>query len=80
MKLRREGWTAADLAADVLGGVLYAAGLVVFAQPAGFAPGGISGLALICRRLWGLPVGLTSLALNIPIILFSGRLLGVSFL
>lgn len=80
MKLRREGWTAADLAADVLGGVLYAAGLVVFAQPAGFAPGGISGLALICRRLWGLPIGLTSLALNIPIILFSGRLLGVSFL
>ncbi len=68
-----------DLGADVIGSILFAAGIYTFAGAGEFAPGGISGLALIINHLWGLPIGITSLALNAPIILFSFRLLGHRF-
>lgn len=70
---------ALDLGADVIGSILFAAGIYTFAGAGEFAPGGISGLALIINHIWGLPIGITSLALNAPIILFSFRLLGHRF-
>lgn len=70
---------ALDLGADVIGSILFAAGIYTFAGAGEFAPGGISGLALIINHLWGMPIGITSLALNAPIILFSFRLLGHRF-
>ena len=70
---------ALDLGADVIGSILFAVGIYTFAGAGEFAPGGISGLALIINHLWGLPIGITSLALNAPIILFSFRLLGHRF-
>lgn len=70
---------ALDLGADVIGSILFAAGIYTFAGAGEFAPGGISGLALIINHLWGPPIGITSLALNAPIILFSFRLLGHRF-
>ena len=70
---------ALDIGADVIGSILFAAGIYTFAGAGEFAPGGISGLALIINHLWGLPIGITSLALNAPIILFSFRLLGHRF-
>ena len=70
---------ALDLGADVIGSILFAAGIYTFAGAGEFAPGGISGLALIINHLWGLPIGITSIALNAPIILFSFRLLGHRF-
>lgn len=69
-----------DLAADIGGSILYAVGLYTFAKSASFAPGGISGLALIVNHLWGLPIGMVSLALNIPVILVCFRVVGRSFL
>ena len=71
---------AADLLADLGGGLLYAVGIDTFARTADFAPGGISGLALIADHLWGLPVGLMSLVFNVPVVLLSFRLLGRRFL
>lgn len=70
----------ADLACDVLGSVLYAAGLYTFASAAGFAPGGVSGLALILNHVTGLPIGGLSLALNVPLVLGTWRFLGRGFL
>ena len=69
-----------DLLYDVIGSISYAVGLYTFAKMAGFAPGGLSGLALIANHLWGLPIGVTTLVLNIPIILVSCRILGKVFL
>lgn len=69
-----------DLAADIVGSILYAAGIYTFASTADFAPGGISGLALILNYLWGLPIGVMTLVINIPIILVSYRVLGRRFL
>lgn len=69
-----------DLAYDIAGSILYAAGIYTFAQSAGFAPGGVSGLALIINRLWNLPVGTVTLLLNIPLVLTSYKVVGRSFL
>ena len=41
-----------DLIYDIAGSILYAAGIYTFAGNGGFAPGGVSGLALIMNNLW----------------------------
>lgn len=69
-----------DLLFDLVGGLLYAMGLYTFAKMADFAPGGISGLALILNHLWGLPIGLMTLALNLPLVLISYKVVGKDFL
>ena len=68
------------LAYDIAGGLLYAAGISTFAQSADFAPGGVTGVALILNHLWGLPVGLMALIMNIPLVLISFRVVGRKFL
>ena len=47
-----------DLLCDLIGSLLYAMGLYTFAKMADFAPGGVSGLALIANYLWDLPIGI----------------------
>lgn len=69
-----------DILADLAGGLFYALGIYTFAKTANFAPGGLSGLALITHHLWGLPIGIMTLVFNIPVILLSFRLLGRRFL
>lgn len=62
------------------GSVLFNIGIYTFAKSASFAPGGISGLALIFNYLWDAPIGLTTLALNIPLVLLCWRVVGKRFL
>ena len=69
-----------DIGCDVIGGIFYAMGIVIFAKNAHFAPGGISGLALIANHLWGLPIGIVTLMLNLPLVLISFRVVGREFL
>lgn len=69
-----------DLVCDLVGGCFYAVGIYTFAKTANFAPGGLSGLALIINYLWNLPIGITTLILNIPFILFSYKVVGKKFL
>lgn len=71
---------AVDTLYDVVGSILFAAGIYTFAKSADFAPGGISGVALIFNHLFGLPIGVMTLALNVPVILLSYRVVGQSFL
>ena len=77
--LKRSGWIW-DIAADLAGGMCYAVGIYVFAKHADFAPGGVSGLALLFNRLTGLPVGLGTLLLNLPLFALSYRFVGRQFL
>ena len=65
---------------DAAGAVLFAVGISVFAHEASFSPGGISGLALMANRLWNIPVGVATLALNIPLVFLCFCLLGSRFL
>lgn len=69
-----------DLFYDIIGAFFFAIGIYTFARMANFAPGGLSGLALIMNYLWNFPIGITTIALNIPFILASGRILGKNFL
>ncbi len=52
----------------VTGSVLYALSVSVFSTPNDLAPGGAAGLAVIVNELFGVPVGLTVLAVNLPLI------------
>ena len=52
----------------VLGSVVYGIGTHSFVMPANIAPGGAVGLALIVNYLSGLPVGILTIFLNIPLL------------
>lgn len=78
-ELKKHSSLMIDLLADLVGGALYAAGIYSFASPAEFAPGGISGLAIIVNHFTDLPIGVCTLLLNIPIILLCIRTLGRRF-
>ena len=64
-----------DLAASMLLGV----SIVIFAVSANFAPGGVSGVAVIFNYLFGAPIGLATVLINIPIVLLTFRRLGPAF-
>ena len=68
-----------DVPADIIGGSLIAAGVYNFAAAAEFPIAGVNGIALIFYQLFGLPIGTMSLILNIPIALFTFRILGRHF-
>ncbi|EAX46860.1 protein of unknown function DUF161 [Thermosinus carboxydivorans Nor1] len=62
-----------------LGAVLTALALNMFLIPNKVAAGGVSGLATVLHYLFGLPVGMTMLALNIPLFVASVKVLGAHF-
>ncbi|MCD7715868.1 MAG: YitT family protein [Lachnospiraceae bacterium] len=68
-----------NILTDVLSGILLAAAFYSFAIPADFPVAGVSGVAMIFYHLLGLPVGVMTIALNIPIILCCYRTLGKQF-
>lgn len=82
MKITKENFYnfALDTFYDIIGSILYAAGIYTFALAANFAPGGISGLSIIINHFTNIPIGTCSLLLNIPIIIISYKVLGKIFL
>ncbi|NLM94160.1 MAG: YitT family protein [Firmicutes bacterium] len=62
-----------------LGVSLTALGLVWFLIPNKLAAGGVSGLAIMAFYLWGWPVGLTMISLNVPLFLVSWLVIGPLF-
>ena len=79
--MQNEKWKkiAVDILAEVLGSMLIALGLYNFALEAKFPMSGFSGLAMIIYRLFGLPIGVTTILLNIPVTILCFRVLGKSF-
>ena len=69
-----------DIMYDIIGSFFYAVGVYTFAKKANFAPGGLTGLAIIINYLWKLPIGVMTIVLNIPLLLISSRILGKSFI
>ena len=67
---------AIDIVVDIVGNMLIAIGVYNFAANSGFPVAGISGIALIFYHLFGLPIGVMTVVLNIPIILLCYKLLG----
>lgn len=49
-------------------------------DPLGLVTGGVSGLAIIAKNVWDIPLWVTNTVLNIPLFLFSIKLKGWSFI
>ena len=58
------------------GTLLMVASLTVFLAPAGIAPGGVSGTAVILNSVLDWPIGWVMLALNVPLLALGFRYLG----
>ena len=69
-----------NLLLEVLGCFISAAGIYSFAVASGVPVTGVAGVCAILYRLLGIPMGLSNVLINIPIILFSYKVLGKSFL
>lgn len=63
----------------VLGCAVGGAAYPFFLVPNGIAPGGLTGVATVLNYLFGAPVGVTSLLLNVPLFLMGYKLMGGSF-
>lgn len=68
-----------NYAGITLGAILTAVALNMFLIPNKVAAGGVSGMATVLHYLVGAPVGVTMLALNIPLFLASVKVLGARF-
>ena len=63
----------------VVGSVLYVISVKCFAAPMQIPSGGVSGIALLTNYLWGLPIGVITMALNVPLLLAGFKGLGRDF-
>jgi uncharacterized membrane-anchored protein YitT (DUF2179 family) len=62
-----------------VGAIITALALDIFLAPNKIAAGGTSGLAIVLHYLFGWPVGVTMLAMDIPLTLISMKFLGTHF-
>lgn len=65
-----------DLFMIALGCAIYGISLDMISVPNKLADGGLSGISLILRHFWGINMGLSTLVLNIPLILIGYRFMG----
>lgn len=63
----------------IVGTFIMAVGLVIFIAPMKLAPGGVYGIAIILHHLFGFPIGLSGLALDIPLLILGTLILGPKF-
>ena len=68
-----------DVLVDIVAGMLIAVGVYNFALNANFPVAGFSGIAIIMYHLLGLPVGIGTIILNIPVSIFCYKFLGRTF-
>lgn len=68
-----------DYAKIIVGCLLASLAYPLFLVPNAIAPGGVTGLGTILHHLFGVPVGLTSLVLNIPLFVMGYRAMGKRF-
>ncbi|MEI3266086.1 MAG: YitT family protein [Frisingicoccus sp.] len=68
-----------DLIFEVGGIFIMSIGIHCFLVPANIAPGGVSGVAILIQYLWGVPIGLMSFVINVPIFILSWKYLGKKY-
>lgn len=79
--MKNNNWreTGIDILVDIAAGMVIAIGVYNFALNANFPVAGFSGIAIIMYHLLGLPVGLGTIILNIPVAIFCYKFLGRNF-
>ena len=63
----------------VVGALIYSLGQLFFIKPLHIPMGGVAGISLVVNYLWSLPVGLSSIVLNLPLFFLGWRTLGRQF-
>lgn len=63
----------------LVGTFIMAAGFVLFISPYKLAPGGVYGIAIILHHLFGFPIGLSALVMDIPLTILGIKILGPRF-
>ena len=71
--------TAKQLFWEMIGSILIAIGVYNFAVHAEFPMTGFSGISIILYRLWSIPIGFSTILLNIPVAILCWKLLGKGF-
>lgn len=79
MQLKHGKDLVIDLLFDLVASFLLGIGIYSFIEPVNIAPGGVSGLSLIIKYLWDVPIGAMSVIINIPLLILSFRYLGKRF-
>lgn len=64
------------LGANLVGTVLYGAGIICFTAPHRIAPGGASGIAALINYATGFPIGFFIFLFTVPLLFIAGRYLG----
>lgn len=72
-----KGWRNWLIAA--LGGIIYALSIELFYLPANITTGGLTGISIILYRLFGTPVGVVAMLLNLPLFMLGFWKLGNRF-
>ena len=80
MKTNNKKELCIDILVDIAAGVLIALGTYNFATAAKFPMSGFNGIGLIFYHLWGLPIGIVALVLNIPVAIACYKTLGRHFM
>lgn len=71
--------TAKQIFWEIIGSILIAIGVYNFAIHAEFPMTGFSGISIIIYRLWSIPIGFSTILLNIPVAILCWKLLGKGF-
>ena len=69
-----------DLLYEIIGSILIAVAVRNFALAAEFPMTGFSGIAIILNRFFQIPIGLSTILLNLPVVVLCYRRIGRSFL
>ncbi len=77
-RLNLRDW-AVQLFWELLGSVFVAAGIYNFAAQAGFPMTGFSGVSIILYQMFDVPIGMSTIVLNIPVAVLCFRKLGRRF-
>ncbi len=76
MPKTNEKRTFLELFMIALGCAIYGLSLDMISVPNHLADGGISGITLLLRHFWGINMGISTLVLNIPLIILGYRFMG----
>lgn len=73
-------WVAVKYLIIVVGSLIFAAAFQFFLFPNSIVSGGVTGIAQIINRLTGLPVGVLSIIMNVPLFIIAWRHFGIDFI
>lgn len=69
---------AGDVLCDIVSGFLQGIGVHCYIDGIDVAPGGATGLSILLNRITGLPIGMLTIWINLPLMAASWILLGRS--